>query len=85
MDVAVAAGGIADRPLAECTEGEPGKGDQHDEDDEAHRVDVVGELLAGDDSPATGEPLGRRWSVADCRRRSGRQAPRRRSLSSVLP
>ncbi len=36
--------------------GEPGEGDEHHEDDEAHGVDVIGELLAGDDPPPTGEP-----------------------------
>ena len=76
------AGGVADRTAGRVHRGQTGEGDEHDQDDEAHRVNVVGELLAGDDPPSAGQPSERVGSSA---RRRGCQASTRWSLSSVLP
>ena len=47
---------VTDRTARRVHRRQPGEGEQHEQDDEANRGDVVGELLAGDDAPAAAEP-----------------------------
>ena len=76
-------GGVADRAGRRVHGREPGERHQDDEQQEPHRPDVIGELLAGDDAPAAAELVwsaarrsGRAWSRSPCdlRRRAARSS-----------
>ena len=75
----------ADRTTGGVHRGEPGEGDEDDQDDEAHRVDVIGKLFAGDDPPATGQPIPACFRWPSPGSTGGRQALSRWLLSSELP
>ena len=64
-------GGVADRPARRVHRRQSGERHEHEQDQEAHRRDVVGELLAGDDPPPAAEAG--RGARRPLRRRARRQ------------